>query len=294
MPQKLARSQSLRHSLDQPRAQRSPLESLSAVVSETMDYISSSKKLLREASVGDSSSDGELSDEKLLLSASGDGTRLESMEPTRARALSKATSGGSTDCGASMQLELDPVTFEPLMRVRSHSSADELRRQLAISQPVPEHAPLLRKQTQRKLLGHKTYTEITFNADPLAMGTWDVFLIPNNKITLSMHTALSAAHQSDKLDPHRQCRCKVRKGGQCTEHALPDTVAKFFGSYMLCESVDRSFDPTVRELIRAYAARKLIGAPGEWKKYKAVTEAEIEKSRALITHTYKFRILFWL
>ncbi len=311
-PKKVSRNHSFRHSLDQPlQALRSlsagalsssdpgvprhPLESLSTVVSETIDCVSTSGKLLKAASVGDSSSDAELSDETILLSASADGTRLQTIKRTRTRALSRATSGGSTSCGASMQLELDPVTYEPLMRVRSHSSVDELRRRL---QTVPEHAPLVRKKTQRRLLGALTYTQITFTADPLAMSEWEIFVIPNSKITLSMHTALSAAHQSEDLDPHRQCQCLAREGKKCTQHALPDTVAKFFGSYMLCEAVERSFDQTVRELIRDYAARKLLGTPGEWKKYKVVegaaTAAEIEKRRALVTHEYKFRIFFWL
>jgi hypothetical protein len=137
------------------------------------------------------------------------------------------------------------------------------------------------------------YTKLAFNPDPLTAGStpWQVFLVPNTEISLTMRVYLEAAHDSNQREPLRECECMAFLGEKCSVHPLPDMVAKFFGCYMLEPAMGTITNEHVGRLTRQFAKAELITTPGVWRRYRIIGEIhdELEPS---ITYRYKFRMFY--
>jgi len=241
--------------------------------------------------------------ERLCESMNGNG-RSPSPDSPNSKSdavFARAVSGGSTKCGASVQIEFDSVTNQPLVRVRSYSSIEQLREMIVaaaamrdnpdLSNDDDDHAPpLMRRLTSPSLRrASKTHTRIDFNPDPLGVQPWSCYLIPDSEITLAMRTYLSAAHDSEKLDQFRVCNCETCVMPKHKKHAPPDLVAKFFGCYMLVPHLALLSTDEIVALAREHRLRKTISEAGLWLKYR-VNDSEANADKVRIEHRYRFKM----
>jgi len=235
----------------------------------------------------------------------------------------KATAGGSPQHGTSATLELDSTNNQPIVRVRSHSSADELRARLR-EQSVTQECDLdiarrymqqenhsdgskapsksvgsrlrykvgRRHSLRQSLPLQNTYTLIEYNQSMLGLAEWDTIVVPNDKINNTMRTHLQRASRSDSVNkPYRVCKCRAA----CTEHVSPDASAKLFAIFL----VDPDFMPSpemrpiLSSLLGQYNAHNKPVSRGELRdNYLVRAVDETTFASTPITYRYRFRMFF--